>query len=62
MTTKQIKSKIKKALDSIPENLLEDILTYLKEIQDKSTDQVVLSQRLRRILAEDQGLLKKLAQ
>jgi hypothetical protein len=62
MTTKQIKSKIKIALDNIPENLLEEILAYLEEIQDKSADRVVMSQRLRRILSEDKELLEKLAQ
>ena len=62
MTTKQIKARIKIALDNIPENLLEDILAYLEEIQDKSADQVVMSQRLRKILSEDKELLEKLAQ
>ena len=62
MTTKQIKSRIKIALDNIPENLLEDILAYLEEIQDKSADSVVMSQRLRKILSEDKELLEKLAQ
>ncbi|MFS4417912.1 hypothetical protein [Maribacter sp. 2307ULW6-5] len=62
MTTRQIKSRIKKALDNVPENLLEDILNYLEEIQGKSADEVVLSQRLRKILSEDRELLEKLAQ
>ena len=62
MTSKQIKSRIKNALDNIPENLLEDILAYLEEIQGKSADQVVSTQRLRKILAEDKELLEKLAQ
>jgi len=61
MTTKQIKTRIKKALDNIPENLLEDILAYLEEIQDKSSDNVMMTQQLRKILTEDQDLLKKLA-
>jgi len=61
MTTKQIKTRIKKALDNIPENLLEDILAYLEEIQDRSSDNVMMTQQLRKILTEDQDLLKKLA-
>ena len=62
MTSKQIKSRIRIALDNIPENLLEDILAYLEEIQGKSANQVVTSQRLRKILSEDKELLEKLAQ
>ncbi|MGK7895763.1 MAG: hypothetical protein AB4372_19655 [Xenococcus sp. (in: cyanobacteria)] len=62
MTTKQIKTRIQRALDNIPENLLEDILEYLEEIQGKSADKVVMTQRLRKILSEDKELLEKLAQ
>jgi len=62
MTTKQIKSRIKIALDNLPENVLEEILNYLEEIQGKSADSVVVTQRLRKILNEDKELLDKLAQ
>ncbi|HMB63894.1 MAG TPA: hypothetical protein VKN36_12520 [Eudoraea sp.] len=62
MTTRQIKSRIKKALDNVPENVLEEILSYLEEIQGKSADNVVMYQRLRKILSEDRELLDKLAQ
>jgi hypothetical protein len=61
MTTKQIKLRIKKVLDNMPENVLEDILTYLEEIQGKSADKVIMSQRLRKIFSEDKDLLEKLA-
>ncbi|RKN78484.1 MULTISPECIES: hypothetical protein [Ulvibacterium] len=62
MTTKQIKSRIQRALDNVPENVLEEILNYLEEIQGKSADKVVMSQRIRKILSEDKELLEKLAQ
>ncbi len=62
MTTKQIKSRIWRALDNVPENVLEEILNYLEEIQGKSADKVVMSQRIRKILSEDKELLEKLAQ
>lgn len=62
MTTKQIKSRIQRALDNVPENVLEEILHYLEEIQGKSADTVIMSQRLRKILSEDRELLEKLAQ
>lgn len=62
MTTKELKSRIQKALDKVPENILEDILSYLEEIQGKPADKVIMSQRLRKILTEDKDLLEKLAQ
>ena len=61
MTTQQIKSEIQKAIDGIPENVLQDILNYLKDIQGKTKDQVQMSQRLKQILTEDKDLLEKLA-
>ncbi len=62
MATSQIKSRIKIAVDNVPESVLEEILNYLEEIQEKSEDQVVMSHRFRKILAEDKELLDKLAQ
>lgn len=61
MTTKEIKSEIQKTLDNIPENVLQDILAYLKEIQGKSAEKIKLSKNLRDILMEDKELLEKLA-
>ena len=61
MTTKEIKSEIQKTLDNIPENVLQDILDYLKLIQGKSADKIKLSKNLRDILTEDKELLERLA-
>ena len=61
MTTGQIKSKIKKAIDNMPDNALEGILDYLEEIQGKTADDIQMSQQLRKILSEDKELLEKLA-
>ncbi len=61
MTTKEIKSEIQKALDNIPESVLQDLLDYLKAIQNKSTDNINLGKNLRNILTEDKELLEKLA-
>lgn len=61
MTTKEIKSEIHKALDNIPENALQIILEYLKELEGKTTDQIKLANNLRDILAEDKDLLERLA-
>jgi hypothetical protein len=61
MTTKEIKSEIQKALDNVPENALQDILEYLKELEGKTADQIKLAKNLRDILHEDKELLEKLA-
>jgi glutamyl-tRNA reductase len=62
MTTKQIKSEIQKLLDSVPENVLQDLLDYLKEAQKLTKDQAELTSHLRKIIHEDRELLDKLAQ
>lgn len=61
MTSKQIKSEIQKLLDTVPENVLQDLLSYLKVAQKQSKDQAELSSHLRKILNEDKELLEKLA-
>lgn len=62
MTAREIKSEIQKTLDNIPEDVLQDILGYLKELQNKSSDQAKLGKNLRDILTEDKELLHRLAQ
>jgi hypothetical protein len=61
MTTKEIKSEIQKTLNNIPENVLQHILNYLKEIQSNSSEQVKLGKNLSHILKEDKELLERLA-
>jgi len=61
MTAKEIKSEIQRTLDNIPENVLQDILDYLKLMQGKSADEIKLSKNLRDLLTEDKELLERLA-
>lgn len=61
MTTKQIKSEIEKTLEGIPDNVLQEILDYLKVISGKSADKVKLTKNLRDIITEDKDLLERLA-
>lgn len=61
MTTKQIISEIEKTLDGIPDNVLQEILDYLKVIRGKSADKIKLSKNLRDIMTEDKDLLERLA-
>jgi hypothetical protein len=61
METKELKDKINRALDNIPDEVLEEILEYLKSLTNKSKSDIVLSQNLGKILKEDKGLLERLA-
>ncbi|MCX6353114.1 MAG: hypothetical protein NTX03_14835 [Bacteroidetes bacterium] len=61
MSTSEIKVEIQKVLDNIPESILKDILSYLKELQGKDKSHVENVTHLRQILEEDTELLKKLA-
>ncbi len=62
MTKIQLQTEIQKVLDSVPESVLEDILAFLKELQNQPSDKVRLTNNLRQILAEDKSLLERLAQ
>ncbi len=61
MTTKQIKSEIQKLLDTVPDDVLQDLYDYLKEAQKQSRNQAELTSHLRKIIHEDRELLEKLA-
>ncbi len=61
MTANEVKTEIQKVLDKVPDNILQDILDYLKTIQSKSSDTVQLSQNLKQIISEDKALLERLA-
>jgi len=61
METKELKDKIYRALDNIPDDVLEEILEYLKSLTNKSKSDIELSQNLRKILREDKNLLERLA-
>jgi len=56
-----LKLEIDKVLETIPEQVLQDILEYLKQLQKQSSDKIILSNHLRQILQEDKALLEKLA-
>ena len=62
MTTKEIKSEIQKVIDTFPENILGEILQYLKQVQKANFKNVEMSIHVGQILREDKTLLEKLAQ
>ena len=59
MTTKQIKIEIEKLLDTIPDTVLQDLLDFLKQAQQQTSDKLELSSYLKKILTEDKQLLEK---
>jgi len=61
MKVTEIKTEIHKVIDTIPDNVLPDILDYLKELQAISHSKIELSRNLKLILSEDRELLEKLA-
>jgi hypothetical protein len=62
MTKRRIQTEIQKVLDSVPETILQDVLDFLKALQDQPEYKVRMANNLRQILSEDKELLEKLAQ
>jgi hypothetical protein len=61
MTTSDIKKKINKVIDEVPESYLPEILSYLNKLKKSSPNNIDSLQNYRRILKEDRTLLQKLA-
>jgi hypothetical protein len=61
MTTQDIKNKINKAIDEVPESYLPDILSYLNQLKKSTHKNIDTLQNFRKILKEDRTLLQKLA-
>jgi len=62
MAAKELKEKIYKVLDKMSDEVLEDVLKYLKYLTNKSKNDILLSQNLGKILEEDRNLLERLSQ
>lgn len=62
MTVIEVKEEIQKVLAKVPEEVLPEILDYLKQVQLSSLDDLKLERHLNRIINEDKELLKRLAQ
>ncbi len=56
-----VKQEIAKILESLPESVLPDVLTFMKELESASRDGKHTALNLRRILKEDHELLQDLA-
>jgi hypothetical protein len=62
MSTQELKDEIRKAIDSAPDSVLNEILDYIKEINNTDSEKLKLSQNLNKILKEDKELLKRLSE
>jgi len=61
MTTKDLRKEINRVIQKVPDDFLTDILSYLKEVENKSTKDFESLSHLKKIIKEDQELLEKLA-
>jgi len=61
MSKNEVKEEINKVLESVSDEALESILSYLKEIISKSDADLILSNNLNKILSEDKEVLERLA-
>lgn len=59
MDTKQ---KIVQIVETLPDELLEDLLNFLEQIEKEPQDKMRLSLNLGKILIEDEDVLERLAQ
>jgi hypothetical protein len=62
MTSIQVKTEIQKVLDQVPEEVLTDVLDFLKELQKQPAENILLAKFMKQTLLEDKELLEKLAQ
>ena len=61
MSTKELKFEIHRTLENVPEDVLPDILDYLRELEKHTNNDISFKKNLRKILSEDKALLERLA-
>jgi len=62
MSRDELKEEIAKVLETVPEEILEDVLDYLKLLITNPKEKLSMTTKLRQIINEDEELLQKLAQ
>lgn len=60
MSAQELKSAIEKELENVPENVLEEVLDYLKAAHDKPFSRI--KEHFKKIVNENDELLKRLAE
>ena len=61
MTTQDQRKEISRVIQKVPDDLLVEILSYLKEFEKKTKKDFESVNHLKQILKEDQELLERLA-
>ena len=61
MTTKDFRIEIGKAIREIPDSFLEDVLAYLRQIENRSSTELEKLHFIKKIMNKDKELLEKLA-
>lgn len=62
MSTAEIKDEINRVINTMPDTTLEAVLSYLKNVAETDLQNVKRANNLKRILEEDDNLLRRLAQ
>ncbi len=62
MIKNPLQLEIQKVLENLPESVLQDVLDFLNDLQNQSSDKTALTNNLSQILLEDKELLEELAQ
>jgi len=62
MSRDELKDEIAKVLETVPEDILEDVLDYLKLLITNPKEKLSMTTKLRQIINEDEELLQKLAE
>ena len=62
MTTLELRSQIHKEIDKVPDNLLPELLNYIKQLAVRAGGSILQNENIQKILKEDAELLKRLAQ
>jgi len=57
----KLKQEINQIVNDLPDEVLTDLLQYLRQVEKASQEKVRLSLNLKTILTEDRELLEKLA-
>ncbi len=52
---------MQRALDKVPDSVLQTVLDFLKEVETHASDKIDLTMNVKKILTEDKELLERLA-
>ena len=61
MPTKDLRKEINRVIQKVPDDFLTEILSYLKEFENKSQKDIESLRHLKQIIKEDHELLENLA-